>query len=41
MDKFFALHVHHGGYFDENTQKYMGGEVGLVDECDLDKWSKI
>ena len=41
MDKFFALHVHHGGYFDENPQKYMGGEVGLVDECDLDKWSKI
>ena len=37
----FTLYVHHGGYFDVNPQKYVGGEVGVVDDCDPDKWSKV
>ena len=37
MDKFFTLHVHHGEYFDENPQKYVGGEVGAVEDCDPNK----
>ena len=41
MDELFTLYVHHGGYFDVNPQKYVGGEVGVVDNCDLDKWSKV
>ncbi|KAK9999775.1 hypothetical protein SO802_019378 [Lithocarpus litseifolius] len=41
MDKFFPLHMHHGEYFDENPQKYVGAEVEAVKDCDLDKWSKV
>ncbi|XP_075675243.1 uncharacterized protein LOC142644540 [Castanea sativa] len=41
MNEFFTLHVHHGGHFDENPLKYVGGEVGVVDNCDPDKWSKV
>ncbi|KAL0009035.1 hypothetical protein SO802_010537 [Lithocarpus litseifolius] len=41
MDELFTLYVHHGGYFDVNPQKYVGGEVGVVDDCDPDKWSKV
>ena len=37
----FTLYVHHGGYFDVNPQKYVGVEVGVVDDCDPDKWSKV
>ena len=24
MDEFFTLYVHHGGYFSENPQEYVG-----------------
>nr|POE57761.1 hypothetical protein CFP56_14014 [Quercus suber] len=41
MDELFTLYVHHGGYFDVNPQKYVGGEVRVVDDCDPDKWSKV
>ena len=41
MEELFTLYVHHGGYFDVNPQKYLGGEVGVVDDCDPDKWSKV
>nr|POF00114.1 hypothetical protein CFP56_15968 [Quercus suber] len=41
MDELFTLYVHHGGYFDVNPQKYVGGEVGIVDDCDPHKWSKV
>nr|POE55881.1 hypothetical protein CFP56_66002 [Quercus suber] len=40
MDELFTLYVHHGGYFDVNPQKYVGGEVGVIDDCDPDKWYK-
>nr|POE65398.1 hypothetical protein CFP56_55261 [Quercus suber] len=40
MDKYFTLYVHHGGYFNENPE-YVGGDVGVVDDCDLNKWSKV
>ena len=33
--------VHHGGYFTDNPQEYVGGKVDLVDNCDLDRWYKV
>ena len=41
MDDLFTMHVHHGGQFTENLEEYMGGEVGIIDNCDLDEWSKV
>ncbi|KAK9997199.1 hypothetical protein SO802_021885 [Lithocarpus litseifolius] len=41
MFEFFTLYVHHGGYFSENPQEYVGGDVGVVDDCDPNKWSKV
>ena len=41
MDESFTLNVHHGGHFSENYQKYVGGDVGIVDGCDPNKWSKV
>ena len=41
MDKCFTLHVHHGGHFTGDPQAYVGGIVDIVDNCDLDKWSKV
>nr|POF21006.1 hypothetical protein CFP56_59200 [Quercus suber] len=41
MDESFTLYVHHGGHFSENYQEYVGGDVGIVDGCDPDKWSKV
>ena len=41
MDESFTLYVHHGGNFSENIEDYVGGDVGIVDGCDLDKWSKV
>ena len=41
MDEFFTMYVHHGGYFNENPREYVGGDVGVVDDCDPNKWSKV
>ena len=41
MDESFTLYVHHGGHFSENYQEYVGGEVGVVDGCDPNKWFKV
>ena len=41
MDKCFTLHVHHGGHFTWDPQAYVGGTVAIVDNCDLNKWSKV
>ena len=41
MDELFSISVHHGGHFTENGQKYLGGVVDVVDNCDLDRWSKV
>ena len=43
MDGLFSLYVYHGGHFIdiENGRKYVGGAVDIIDNCDLDKWSKI
>ena len=41
MDGSFTLYVHHGGNFSENFEDYVGGDVGMVDGCDPDKWSKV
>ena len=41
MDEFFTLYVHHGEYFNENPKEYVRGDVGVIDDCDLDKWSKV
>ena len=41
MDDLFSIFVHHGGYFTENPKTYVGGEVDVVDNYDLDKWSKV
>ena len=38
MDEFFTLYVHHGRYFNENPKEYVRGDVGVVDDCDPDKW---
>ena len=40
MSELFSLSVHHGGYFTDNPRKYVGGKVDVVDNCDLDRWSK-
>ena len=41
MGELFSMTVHHGGYFTDNPQEYVGGKVDLVDNCDLDRWSKV
>ena len=41
MDELFSISVHHGGHFTENGQKYVGGVVDVVDNCDPDRWSKV
>ena len=41
MDDLFTMHVHHGRQFTENLEEYVGGEVGIIDNCDLDEWSKV
>ena len=41
MDEFFTMYVHHGGYFNENPREYVGGDVGVVDDYDPNKWSKV
>ena len=41
MDGLFSISVHHGGHFTENGQKYVGGVVDVVDNCDLDRCSKV
>ena len=40
MSELFSLFVHYGGYFTDNPQKYVGGKVDIVDNCDPDRWSK-
>ena len=40
ISELFSLFVHHGGYFTDNPRKYVRGKVDIVDNCDLDKWSK-
>nr|POE59544.1 hypothetical protein CFP56_15750 [Quercus suber] len=40
MSDLFSLSVHHGGYFSDNSRKYVGGNVDIVDNCDPDRWSK-
>nr|POE91828.1 hypothetical protein CFP56_64045 [Quercus suber] len=40
MSELFSLSVHNGGYFTNNPRKYVGGKVDIVDNCELDKWSK-
>ena len=41
MEVSFTLYVHHGGHFSENYQEYVGGEVGIIDVYDPNKWSKV
>ena len=41
MGELFSMTVHHGGYFTDNPQEYVGGKVDLVDNCDLNRWSKV
>ena len=41
MDKSFTLYMHHGGNFSENFEDYVGGDVGIVNGYDPDKWSKV
>ena len=41
MDELFTLHVHQGGQFMWDPQVYMGGTVDIVDNYDLDRWSKV
>ena len=33
--------MHHSGQFIENGQKYVGGAVDIVDNCDPETWSKV
>ena len=40
MSNLFSLSVHHGGYFTNNSRKYVGGKVDVVDNCDPDRWFK-
>nr|POE68334.1 hypothetical protein CFP56_34353 [Quercus suber] len=35
------MHVHHGRQFTENLEEYVGGEVGVVDNCHPDEWFKV
>nr|POE61383.1 hypothetical protein CFP56_40988 [Quercus suber]POE61384.1 hypothetical protein CFP56_40989 [Quercus suber] len=41
MDDLFSVFVHHGGYFTDNPQEYVGSKVDVVNNCDPDKWSKV
>ena len=41
MDDLFTMHVYHGWQITENLEEYVGGEVGIVDNCDPDEWSKV
>ena len=41
MDELFSISVHHGGHFTENCQKYVGGAVDIIDNCDPNRWSKV
>ena len=41
MDDLFSISMHHGGYFTKNPKTHVGGKVDVVDNCDLDKWSKV
>ena len=41
MDELFSISVHHGGHFTENGRKYVGGAVDEIDNCDLERWSKV
>ena len=41
MDELFSISMHHGGYFTKNPKKYVGGIVDVVDNCDLERWSKV
>ena len=34
------MNVHHGGYFTRNPRQYMGGAVGIVDNCNAEMCSK-
>ena len=40
-DKLFSISVHHGHHFTENGRKYVRGVVNVVDNCDLERWSKV
>ena len=41
MDELFSIYTHHGGHFIENGRKYVGGAVDIIDNCDLNRWSKV
>ena len=41
MDELFSISVHHGGYFTQNPRKCAGGVVEVIDNCDLERWSKV
>ena len=41
MNELFSISVHHGGHFTENGRKYVGGVIDVVDNYDLDRWSKV
>ena len=41
MDEFFTLYVHHGEHYSENPKEYVGGDVGVVDDCDPNKLYKV
>nr|POE82997.1 hypothetical protein CFP56_42942 [Quercus suber] len=41
MDELFSISVHHGGHFIKNDQKYVGGAVDVIDNCDPKRWSKV
>ena len=41
MDELFSIFVHHGDHFTENGRKYVGDVVDVVDNYDLDRWSKV
>ena len=38
--QYFTMNVHHGGYFTLNPRQYMGGAVGIVDNCNAKMCSK-
>ena len=41
IDEFYTLYVYHGRYSNENPKEYVDGDVGVVDDCNLDKWFKV
>ena len=41
MDELFTLYVHHGGHFTWDAQQNVEVTVSVVDNCDLDRWSKV